>query len=89
MSIDQEYKFSVYGDSEDIPNGGVVILLNPSTNGHVQMLCRERGALCFFAPPGHPGRKTLHDLGEASPQTLQFVSDGRIGRIYSVNEGIK
>ncbi len=83
--IPQEYAFSINGVYESLPGKGAVVVLQPSTNGHIQALCRERGLLCFYAYRSDQGRAELYATFDEAHERLplRFVADGRDGRIYA------
>jgi len=97
----QEYGFTIgrSGASYDsFPKEGAVVVMNPSSSGHIQAICREKGLLCFFPKKG-TSIEHIEDLIFPSNDGLQssdgfsnepvdikfrFVADGYDGRIYKV-----
>lgn len=71
------------------PKNGAVVLLMPTSHGHVQAICREKGLMCFM-PPRDGSWLELDSALKTEDGTyrdwLRFVSDGMDGRIYQADE---
>lgn len=82
--VGQEYGFTIYNTYDAFPKEGAVVILSPSSSGHVQAHCRENGLLCFYVKNGADIRydvwNTLNNLEKG--KTLRFVADGYRGNIY-------
>lgn len=83
---DSDYSYNTF------PKTGAVVLVRPSSSGHIQALCQEKGLLCFYPKNGEDveGVEDLMYDDRGAPLTdvvLRFVSDGYEGRIYPVLNG--
>lgn len=89
----REYEFTIsqwHARYDALPKEGAVVIMEPSTSGHIQALCREKGLLCFYPKKGsdlddieYMGfEMTRHLRGDTKPLTLRFVADGYDGKIY-------
>ena len=102
--FEREYEFSMRDAYANIrggqqlgysmfPEEGVVVIMQPSSSGHIQTICRERGLLCLF--PRKEEEDSEWDLRDVlfenedgrrmwpNEKPLRFVSDGYRARIYS------
>lgn len=108
--FDEEYEYSIQGAMAQMrgqrhvgyrafPDRGVVVILNPSSSGHIQAICREKGLLCVYPPKNDPNGTDWRELDELifeqdgrfrtdTPRNTQFrfVSDGYTARMYVVNQ---
>ncbi len=108
--FDQEYEYSIQGTKARMlgqrhvgyrafPDRGVVVILNPSSSGHIQAICREKGLICVYPPKNVPDGTDWRELDELiyeqdgrfrtnNPRNtlFRFVSDGYIARMYVAQE---
>jgi len=52
----REYEFSLgrgHAGYDAFPKEGAVIILQPSSSGHIQAICREKGLMCFYPKNGN------------------------------------
>ena len=90
----REYEFSMKLDHagyDAFPKEGAVIIMKPSSSGHIQAICREKGLMCFYPRKGeyidHLEHLMVDDSdGRQEPREikLRFIADGYDGRIYEV-----
>lgn len=110
--FDEEYEYSLQGTYANMrgldyvgyaafPDKGAVIILNPSSSGHIQAICREKGLLCVFPAKNKEGvtgsrelDELLHDFEDRhyaqrpKKQPFRFVSDGYEARLYVLPSAI-
>jgi hypothetical protein len=107
--FEEEYEYSIEGTRaamrgidyvgyDAFPDKGAVIILQPSSSGHIQAICREKGLLCVFPAKNKEGAtgwreldRLLHDFEDRGyaqrpkRQSLRFVSDGYAARLYEID----
>jgi len=90
----REYAFTMtrnHAGYDAFPKEGAVLIMNPSSSGHIQAICREKGLLCLFPKQGESiehvddAIREEIDAGDTKVR-LRFVADGYKAKIYSANE---
>lgn len=88
--VETEFEFTHPGSEPNadrmFPENGAVVILNPSLNGHVQTLCREKGLLCFYPEVGDGLKRSEVAMELLETNRIRFVCDGYEGRLYDATE---
>lgn len=89
-----EYGFTIHGyhaGYNALPKEGAVIIMSPSSSGHIQAHCREKGLMCFYPNEKGKSNEMFRELEEfdacevdISDKVLRFVADGYQGKIYDL-----
>ena len=89
-----EYGFTIHGyhaGYNSLPKEGAVIIMSPSSSGHIQAHCREKGLMCFYPNEKGKSNEMFRELEEfdacevdISDKALRFVADGYQGKIYDL-----
>lgn len=108
--FDEEYEYSLQGTYASFrgqdyvgyrafPDKGAVVILRPSSSGHIQAICREKGLLCVYPATNKRSQTTDRDeLDELVHEydsrgfrqgkkvtAFRFVSDGYKARLYKTD----
>jgi len=95
LVFEREYEYTIsrnHAGYAAFPEEGAVIIMRPSSSGHIQAICREKGLLCFY-PNKNSSLGQIEDVlygdqedysDDASPVKLRFVADGYNGKIYKI-----
>lgn len=93
----QEYEFTIndnHAGYDAFPKEGAVVIFNPSSSGHIQAICREKGLMCFYPQKGasidHFDEVIFDYNGKVGRKpkqiSLRFVADGYKGKIYKITD---
>jgi hypothetical protein len=93
----REYEFTInrgHAGYDAFPKEGAVVIFEPSSSGHIQAICREKGLMCFYPKKGQ-SLDGLEDVmferedrfrGLPKNVPLRFIGDGYDGKVYAVNQ---